>query len=239
MFTLLIHIVFHMYVFLFHFIVFFVSFWIGFQFLFTLRGRYLNICCMHNFPRRKCLQDWLDYTHHVRVRGFFSDRVLETPVYLYIYWAASPPNKTSYGEGFIFNSLLTFICQWYWEGEHPISFSLYLLCVYRYMFPWISKIWCLNKFTVRCFSLYIQFLSSNYPNEGITTRPYIEGLVVYTCIYLEKDWMFCLHMEQVFLLPGPFFPVCEKFPPFRLPELQEETELQKVSLVMEKPSNLD
>ena len=51
--------------------------------------------------------------------------------------------------------------------------------------------------------------------------------MVNTFIYLEKDGMFCLHMA------------CLRQLPFRPPELQEETELQKVSLVMQKPSNLD
>lgn len=48
--------------------------------------------------------NFLDYTHHVRVEGFLSDRVWDTPVYLYIYWAASPPTKTSYEKEFIFNT---------------------------------------------------------------------------------------------------------------------------------------
>lgn len=102
-----------MYVFLFQFIdiYFFVSLLIGFQFMFTLRGRYLNIFCIHIFSLKRVPPILFGLHPPCPGSGFFSDRVLETPVYLYIYWAASPPNKTSYEEGFIFNSLLTFTCQ--------------------------------------------------------------------------------------------------------------------------------
>ena len=92
------------------------------------------------------------------------------------------------------------------------------------------------RFTVWCLSLH--FLSSNYPNEGIITRPYIEGLVVYTFIFSwKKMGCFACTWNRFSFYMVPSSPFAKKS--LRPPELQEETELQKVSLVMEKPSNLD